>query len=70
MTADEGLAVLESILDSEYLSRTQTLVFRQSWVGQSYVEIAIETGYEHGYIKDTGAQLGVWPRLLQNPAIG
>ena len=57
MTADEGLAVLESILDSEYLSQTQTMVFRQAWVGQSYVEIAIATGYDHGYIKDTGAQL-------------
>ncbi|MEO0767876.1 MAG: NB-ARC domain-containing protein, partial [Cyanobacteria bacterium J06649_4] len=57
MTADEGLALLESILDSEYLSQTQTVVFRQAWAGQSYVEIAIATGYDHGYIKDTGAQL-------------
>jgi len=61
MTADEGLAVLENILDSEYLSQTQTVVFRQAWAGQSYVEIAIATGYDHGYIKDTGAQL--WKRL-------
>ena len=57
MTADEGLAVLENILDSEYLSQTQVVVFRQAWTGQSYVEIAIATGYDHGYIKDTGAQL-------------
>lgn len=57
MTADDGLALLESILDSEYLSQTQTAVFRQAWAGQSYVEIAIATGYDHGYIKDTGAQL-------------
>lgn len=57
MTADNGLALLESILDSEYLSQTQTLVFRHAWAGQSYVEIAIATGYDHGYIKDTGAQL-------------
>ena len=33
MTADEGLAVLESILDSEYLSRTQVVIFRQAWIG-------------------------------------
>ena len=57
MTADEGLAVLENILDSEYLSQTQVVVFRQAWTGQSYVKIAIATGYDHGYIKDTGAQL-------------
>ena len=55
MTADEGLAVLESILDSEYLSQTQVVVFRQAWAGLSYVEIAIATGYDHGYSKDTGA---------------
>ena len=57
MTADESLAILESILDSEYLSQTQVMVFRKAWAGQSYVEIAIATGYDHGYIKDTGAQL-------------
>ena len=57
MKAEEGLALLEGILDSEYLSQTQVVVFRRAWAGQSYVEIAIATGYDHGYIKDTGAQL-------------
>ncbi|MEO0644669.1 MAG: NB-ARC domain-containing protein [Cyanobacteria bacterium J06650_10] len=57
MTADEGLAILEGVLGSEYLSQTQVVVFRKAWEGKSYVEIAVATGYEHGYIKDTGAQL-------------
>ena len=57
MTVDKALALLEGILDSEYLSQTQAVVFRKAWEGQSYVEIAIATGYDHGYIKDTGAQL-------------
>ena len=57
MKAEEGLALLEGVLDSEYLSQTQAVVFRRAWAGQSYMEIAIATGYDHGYIKDTGAQL-------------
>lgn len=54
---DDDLALLESILDSEYSSQTKTVVFRQAWAGQSYVEIALTTGYKHGHIKDMGAQL-------------
>ena len=57
MTAEDGLALLAGILDSEYLSQTQTVIFRRAWEGQSYLEIAGATGYDHGYIKDTGAQL-------------
>ena len=51
INADEDLAVLEGILDSEYLSQTQVVVFRQAWAGQSYVEIAIATGCDYCYIK-------------------
>ena len=57
MTAEDGLTLLAGVLDSEYLSQTQTMVFRKAWEGQSYLEIAIATGYDHGYIKETGAQL-------------
>jgi hypothetical protein len=32
-------------------------VFRQSWEGQSYKEIAASTEYEYDYIKDAGAKL-------------
>jgi len=61
MTADEALAILERTLDTEYLSRTQIDIFYKVWDGESYVAIATSLGYEHGYVKDTGAQL--W-RLL------
>ncbi|MEO0348883.1 MAG: NB-ARC domain-containing protein [Cyanobacteria bacterium P01_A01_bin.15] len=61
MTADEALALLERALDTEYLSKTQIDIFRKVWDGKSYVAIATSLGYEHGYVKDTGAQL--W-RLL------
>ena len=61
MTADEALALLERTLDTEYLSKTQIDIFRKVWDGESYVAIATSLGYEHGYVKDTGAQL--W-RLL------
>ncbi|MBE9066057.1 AAA family ATPase [Leptolyngbya cf. ectocarpi LEGE 11479] len=61
MTVDEALALLERRLDTEYLSKTQIDIFRKVWDGHSYVTIATTLGYEHGYVKDAGAQL--W-RLL------
>lgn len=57
MTADEALEIVETALDYQNLSKVQELVFRQSWEGQSYVEIAKSTGYEPDYIKDAGAKL-------------
>lgn len=61
MTIDEALALLEQRLDTEYLSKTQIDIFRKVWDGHSYVTIATSLGYDHGYVKDAGAQL--W-RLL------
>ncbi|MFB2922118.1 pentapeptide repeat-containing protein [Aerosakkonema funiforme] len=57
MTADEALDIVETALDYQRLNKVQELVFRQSWEGQSYVEIAKSTGYEPDYIKDAGAKL-------------
>ncbi|MGJ3244637.1 MAG: hypothetical protein ACFE0I_00980 [Elainellaceae cyanobacterium] len=57
MTAEEALALLERLLDSQYLSQTQTAIFQRVWKGESYIKIAIATGYDPGYIKDSGAQL-------------
>ncbi|MBD2184238.1 pentapeptide repeat-containing protein [Aerosakkonema funiforme] len=57
MTADEALEIVETALDYQHLNKVQELVFRQSWEGQSYVEIAKSTGYEPDYIKDAGAKL-------------
>ncbi|MEM6426110.1 MAG: NB-ARC domain-containing protein, partial [Cyanobacteria bacterium P01_D01_bin.128] len=63
MTSEDALALLEPLLNSQYLSQTQKAIFQKVWEGQSYVEIAIAIGYDHGYVKDTGAQ--IWKLLSQ-----
>ncbi|MFB2878545.1 pentapeptide repeat-containing protein [Floridanema aerugineum] len=63
MTPDEALELVEIVLDYQRLNKVQELVFRQSWEGQSYVEIAKNTGYEPDYIKDAGAKL--WKLLSE-----
>ncbi len=63
MTVDEALALVETVLDYEPLSRVQELVFRQAWEGKSYSEIAQATGYDPDYVKDSGAKL--WRKLSQ-----
>ncbi|MBD1921290.1 pentapeptide repeat-containing protein [Microcoleus sp. FACHB-831] len=57
MTADEALELVENVLDYERLNKVQELVFRESWEGRSYIEIARSSGYEADYIKDAGAKL-------------
>ncbi|OCQ95621.1 hypothetical protein BCD67_10380 [Oscillatoriales cyanobacterium USR001] len=57
MTVDEALTIVETVLDYQQLNKVQELVFRQSWEGRSYIEIARNNGYEHDYIKDAGAKL-------------
>ncbi len=57
MTVEEALEIVEKVLNYQRLNKVQQLVFRQSWEGHSYMEIAKNTGYELGYIKDTGSKL-------------
>ncbi|MFB2920925.1 NB-ARC domain-containing protein [Aerosakkonema funiforme] len=57
MTTEEALEIVDKVLDYRRLNKVQEIVFRQSWSGHSYTEIAKTTGYELGYIKDTGSQL-------------
>ncbi len=57
MTVEEALAVVERILPQGRLSKIQSEIFRQSWEGQSYTDIARTSGYDAGYIKDTGSNL-------------
>lgn len=61
MTVDEALAIVEAALDYDRLNQVQEIVFRQSWSGFSYREIAKNTGYEPDYLKDAGAKL--WKQL-------
>lgn len=57
MTVEEALVILEASLDQGRLTRIQELVFRQSWEGRSYSEIAANYGYDAGYIKNVASEL-------------
>jgi WD40 repeat protein len=63
MNANEALALLEAVLSGNRLSTLQKTVFCHTWDDQSYLEIARRSGYELGYIKQTGSQL--WQLLSQ-----
>lgn len=62
MSVDEALLFLDSILP-QHLNDVQELVFRQSWEGRSYPEVAKSAGYDAEYIKLIGYQL--WKLLSQ-----
>lgn len=57
MNDEEALAIIEKALCEERLSKLQVTVFRHAWEEQSYQAIAKNSGYEVGYIKQTGSQL-------------
>ncbi|WOD37468.1 NB-ARC domain-containing protein [Nodosilinea sp. E11] len=57
MTVEEAIALVEQVIAQGQLTKIQALVFRQAWEGRSYSEIARASGYDPGYIKDTGAKL-------------
>jgi hypothetical protein len=59
MTEDEAIALVTRLLQN--ISKIQKLVFSQSWAGHKYSDMAIEEGYELGYIKDVGS--GIWRSL-------
>lgn len=61
MTVEEAITLVEQLLERGRLTKVQQIVFRQSWIGKTYLEIARESDYDSGHIKDTGAEL--W-RLL------
>ncbi|HBB35208.1 MAG TPA: hypothetical protein DDZ80_00200 [Cyanobacteria bacterium UBA8803] len=57
MNTEEALLIVEKSLTQERLSQLQMTVFRQAWEEQSYQDIAKSSGYELGYVKQTGSQL-------------
>ncbi|KDR58935.1 hypothetical protein [Arthrospira platensis] len=63
MKVDEALELVEAVLDYRCLNKIQETVFRQTWDGKSYQEIAANTGYEPDYVKDVGAKL--WKLLSE-----
>jgi hypothetical protein len=46
MTIEEALVIVDSILSPKRLSSVQELVFRNCWAGQTYQQIALDSGYD------------------------
>jgi WD40 repeat protein len=57
MTVEEAIVILDTVLNTKHLSHLQELVFCQVWEGQTYEEIAENTGYDTDYIKHVGSEL-------------
>lgn len=63
MNVEAAIAIIEQVIEQAQLNKVQALVFRQAWEGRSYLEIARASGYDMGYIKDTGSKL--WQTLSE-----
>jgi len=57
MTEVEAITLVTKLLGNGRLKEVQKLVFSQSWDGKKYSDMAIEEGYDLGYIKDVGSEL-------------
>jgi hypothetical protein len=64
MESQEALVLIRDILAPRQLSYIEELVICHSWEGKRYREMAVETGYEEGYLKDTGSRL--WQALSES----
>ncbi|BDI15803.1 hypothetical protein ANSO36C_16050 [Nostoc cf. commune SO-36] len=63
MTVEDAIALVEQLLERGRLTKVQEIVFRYSWEGKTYLEMAKEVKYDPGHIKDVGSQL--WRSLSQ-----
>ncbi len=61
LTTEDAVAYVEKLLDPAIFSTLKMAIFRATWQGQSYAEIAAATGYGESFIRNQGAEL--W-RLL------
>ncbi|MBD2535039.1 hypothetical protein H6G97_38720 [Nostoc flagelliforme FACHB-838] len=57
MTVEEALLFIDQLFEQRCFSKVEEIVFRQVWEGRSYADIAQASGYDAGYIKDTGYKL-------------
>jgi len=57
MTVEEALEIVKRYLAPGRLNKIQETILRQSWEGNSYLEIASNFGYDPGYVKDAGSKL-------------
>ncbi|MBW4637610.1 MAG: hypothetical protein KME05_05130 [Gloeocapsa sp. UFS-A4-WI-NPMV-4B04] len=63
MNVEEALIILDTALEQKFLNNVQELVFHQSWLGHTYLEMAENSGYNSNYIKDVGYKL--WKLLSE-----
>ncbi|MBW4620729.1 MAG: WD40 repeat domain-containing protein [Cyanosarcina radialis HA8281-LM2] len=63
MNAEEALELLDTLLPQQKLKDIHELVFRYSWQGCTYPQIAKQTGYNTSHIRDIGSEL--WQHLSQ-----
>ncbi|MFN3926764.1 MAG: hypothetical protein ACK4QL_05465 [Pseudanabaenaceae cyanobacterium] len=61
MTIEEALNIVDIALAGKSLSTVQELIFRYTWEGKTYLEIADLAGYDSAYIRDVGYKL--WQML-------
>ena len=57
MTIEDALNIVDSALGNKSLSTIQEAIFRQTWEGKTYSEIAENVGYDAAYIRDVGYKL-------------
>lgn len=57
MTIEEAIVLVEQLLERGKLTKAQEGVFRGTWEGKAYAQIARETDYGEGHIKDVGSDL-------------
>ena len=57
MTIEDALNIVDSVLENKSLSTIQEAIFRQTWEGKTYSEIAEKAGYDAAYIRDVGYKL-------------
>ncbi|MBW4620150.1 MAG: AAA family ATPase [Cyanosarcina radialis HA8281-LM2] len=63
MTAEDALAILDTLLPEQKLKDLQVQVFRYSWQGWTYSQIADRVGYNTSHVRDVGSEL--WQHLSQ-----
>lgn len=63
MTIEDALALIDAALDPSHFKNLHQDIFRLSWQGKSYQEIAEICGYDTDYVRHVGYQL--WQNLSQ-----
>jgi WD40 repeat protein len=63
MDVDHALVLVDALLKGQRLKDIQEQVFRYSWCGWTYPEIAEQIGYDTGHTRDVGSKL--WQQISQ-----